>query len=66
MVHKNDLEQGNRTMSPLERELWHGTTAEAIDNIYTKGLDRSYSGANGNNTYFIHIIHIRQIHINGY
>lgn len=32
-----------------ERVLWHGTTAEAADNIVMSGFNRSYAGVNGRN-----------------
>lgn len=35
--------------SVIERVLWHGTTAEAAENIVMFGFNRSYAGANGKN-----------------
>jgi len=36
---------------PLERELWHGTQANAIDGIVMHGFNRSYAGDNGKNVH---------------
>ena len=33
----------------IERELWHGTTSDVVDDIIAGGLNRSYNGKNGAN-----------------
>lgn len=39
----------NTEDSVNERVLWHGTTAEAAENIIMFGFNRSYAGAHGKN-----------------
>ena len=31
----------------VERQLWHGTAKDALNNIYAGGFNRSYCGKNG-------------------
>ena len=41
------MQHGKRTNQDVEKYLWHGTSAGALENIYIKGLDRGYNGSHG-------------------
>lgn len=49
VVKKKLLESQNPKGTENERELWHGTTHEAVNNINSIGFNRSYCGKNGKN-----------------
>lgn len=47
LAKKEMLESQNPQGTKNERDLWHGTTTEAINSINSFGFDRSYCGKNG-------------------
>lgn len=44
---KEEMERENGAGFQNERKLWHGTSADVLDNIYRGGFNRSYCGKNG-------------------
>jgi len=46
-VDKSYVERSNKQGGINERQLWHGTTHEASENICLYGFNRSYCGRNG-------------------
>lgn len=51
VAKKKVLESQNPKGTQNEMELWHGTSAEAVDSINFHGLSRSYCGKNGKNCF---------------
>lgn len=47
LVAKSYLTRINGTGAQVERRLWHGTSKDALVNIYAGGFNRSYCGKNG-------------------
>lgn len=47
-VHKNDLQNNNRTDGAGERVLYHGTTVDACASIQKTNFNRRFAGQNGN------------------
>jgi len=39
--------ENSKPGAEVERLLWHGTSIDALDNIYAGGFNRSYCGKNG-------------------
>ena len=51
MSNNFSVEQRNPSIKQVEHELWHGTSADSLDDINATGFNRSFCGKNGN--YFI-------------
>jgi poly [ADP-ribose] polymerase 10/14/15 len=54
-VKKRQMRIRNTDIKPLEnnwKELWHGTSPDAIENIIMNGFNRSYCGKNGEGSSF--------------
>ena len=47
MTHKHFMDEVNPPNTQNERELWHGTPADALDDIHATGFNRSFCGKNG-------------------
>lgn len=45
--NKTIVRRNNKPGACIERQLWHGTTVEAVDNICLYGFNRGYCGRNG-------------------
>ena len=48
-VHKVHMDKSNPPNVQNERELWHGTSADALDEIHATGFNRGFCGRNGMN-----------------
>ena len=46
-TNKSYVERNNKPGVCNERQLWHGTTLEAAENICLYGFNRAYCGRNG-------------------
>ena len=47
MTHKLFMDEVNPPNTQNERELWHGTSPDALDEIHATGFNRSFCGKNG-------------------
>ena len=45
--NKMCVKHSNKPGTCIERQLWHGTTVEAVENICLYGFNRGYCGRNG-------------------
>ncbi|KAK2174006.1 hypothetical protein NP493_833g00012 [Ridgeia piscesae] len=56
MLRKEEMKKRRLPPAVIERSLWHGTSADAVQNINMGGFNRSYCGKNatayGNGVYF--------------
>jgi hypothetical protein len=46
-IAKSHMMKVNGSGTSVERRLWHGTSVDALVNIYAGGFNRSYCGKNG-------------------
>jgi len=47
MLRKEEMKKRRLPPAVIERSLWHGTSADAVQNINMGGFNRSYCGKNG-------------------
>jgi len=45
--HRQTMLENSKPGAEIERLLWHGTSIDALNNIYAGGFNRSYCGKNG-------------------
>ena len=57
MTQKQFMESVNPAGTQNERELWHGTSPDALDEIHATGFNRSFCGKNGEPSFSCFMLH---------